>query len=416
VHRKEASMPAKLASLFGGFLCMLACGSVYGWGVVNKYLGASGPLPLKYTADDIDTMGTMGALSVYVTFHTGIFHDWCGARASLVLGGVLLVAGWILTMWGVHNHQPAVVIGIYQCLCGQSVQPLMLAAMENVKNFSWENRGKTSAVVFTGFGLTSVCMAQMKKHFFAENFYGLVTTMAIVGAVATIYQILTFTSPPVDPAEKIQGGKCQHAMNMCRQTNAQILIVIMGAFGMSLYYWIVNVVGLWKAGGMEGSVADLITYFGVCNIIARPVVGFSSDFLPFSRCQLMCMGMLIVSLTMFLCTFKLITLSAFAMGIADGFMFAVWPPLTRELHGMKMYGITFSVYLAMFGVGDVFINFVLGKTCFKPTADGHLPEANGMILPALFAAICSVIGAGLCLFLDRRIKYAASQQKAVQVA
>lgn len=386
---------------------MLACGSVYGWGVVNKYLGGFG-----YDQDEIGTMGTMGALSVYVTFHTGIFHDQFGARASLALGGILLVAGWVLTMWGVHNHHSAVAIGLYQCLCGQSVQPLMLAAMENVKNFSFQHRGKSSAVVFTGFGLTSVCMAQMKKHIFPENFYGLVTTMAIVAAVATIYQIITFTSPPVAASDKMQDGKCQHAMNMLRQTNAQILIVIMGAFGMSLYYWIVNVVGLWKAGGMEGSVADLIFWFGICNVLTRPIVGFSSDFLPLSRSQLLCIGMLIVSLTMFLSAFKAITLSAFAMGIADGFMFAVWPPLTRELHGMKMYGITFSVYLAMFGVGDVFINFLLGKTFFKPTMQAN---GDGVILPALFAGICSVIGAGLCLVLDRRIKNAASQ-KTVQLA
>lgn len=392
---------------------MLACGSIYGWGVVDKYLGATGPLDQPYTAGEIGTMGTMGALSVYVTFHTGIFHDAFGARASLALGGTLLVSGWILTMWGVHTHQSAVIIGLFQCLCGQSVQPLMLGAMENVKNFSWENRGKTNAVVFTGFGMTSVLMAQMKKHIFQTNFYGLVTTMAIIAAVASIYQIVTFTSPPADLAEKTQSGKCKHAMSMCRSTDAQILIAIMGTFGMSLYYWIVNVVALWKAGGMDGSVADLITFFGICNIITRPVVGFSSDYLPFSRCQLMCMGMLVVSTTMFLCTFKLITLSAFAMGIADGFMFAVWPPLTRELHGMKMYGITFSVYLAMFGVGDVFINFLLGKTFFKPN---NTTEVNGMILPALFAAVCSAVGAGLCLILDRRTKNAAAQQKTVQVA
>jgi len=254
-------------------------------------------------------------------------------------------------------------------------------------------------------------MAQMKAHIFQTNFYGLVTTMAIVAAVASIYQFMTFASPPAESVAPSESGKCKHAASMCRSTDAQILIVIMGTFGMSLYYWIVNVVTLWKVGGMEGTVSDLITFFGICNIIARPVVGFSSDYLPFSRCQLMCMGMLIVSTTMFLCTFKLITLSAFAMGIADGFMFAVWPPLTRELHGMKMYGITFSVYLAMFGVGDVFINFLLGKTFFKADTEWH-----GMVLPALFAGVCAAVGAGLCLVLDRRTKIAAAQQKAVQIA
>merc|ERR1712048_122339 len=114
--------------------------------------------------------------------------------------------------------------------------------------------------------------------------------MAIVAAVATIYQIITFTSPPVAASEKMEDGKCQHAMNMLKQTNAQILIVIMGAFGMSLYYWIVNVVGLWKAGGEQGSVADLIFWFGICNVVTRPVVGSSSDFLPLSRSQLLCIG------------------------------------------------------------------------------------------------------------------------------
>merc|ERR1711959_193826 len=52
-------------------------------------------------------------------------------------------------------------------------------------------------------------------------------------------------------------------------------------------------------------------------------------------------------------------LGAILVGLSDGFMFAVWVPLTREVHGNANYGITFSTYLLALGIGNVIINYGL---------------------------------------------------------
>jgi MFS family permease len=377
---------------------MLAVGSVYGWSVLaNSYM-----IPLYgFSPAQANVAGTMSVLSVYVTFPTGMFFDGSGARASMVLGGMLLTSGWLLTYWAISTQQASVVVGICQCFCGQAVQPLMLAAMDNVRNFTASQRGTCNAIVFTGFGLTSILMAQLAEHVFPGDLRSFLLTMALAGAVLVLYAIVVFAPPlAVCKLERIIGARRTHFRNLvCHDRDATVFLLTIFLFGMSLYYWIVNLGGLVEATHSSSSVSSLVTIFGIFNVVSRPIVGFASDLVPLSRAQMMAVGCVLVSLSQFLAAFDQLLASAVLCGLSDGWMFATFPTLTREVHGTERYGVTWSTYLFMFGIGDVFVNFVLG-----PVFGGHTRRVAGIVALPLLCGLWMVVAASLALVLDRRLK------------
>lgn len=334
---------------------MLAIGSVYGWGVIAAQL-------TEYDADEKNVIGTTGTLFVYVTYHTGIFYDRFGARASLVLGGSLAVSGWLLTIWGITMRHPAWLVGLYQAICGQSVQPVMLAALETVNNFPPQRKGIYSSIVLTGFGLTSIVMAQISKHMFPGNLLGFLWTLAVSAGVLISFQFIVFATPKTPPLASglVPSGSVAHLKDLLSNRKGQLFIFIMICFGMELYFFVVNVAALNAASGGGQQVPDIVTTFGLCNVLARPVVGLSSDFVPLSRAQLLALGSCLCACGMAVLMMRgTMLIAATLVGLSDGFMFAVWVPLTREVHGNANYGITFSTYLMTLGIGDIIINFVM---------------------------------------------------------
>jgi len=354
----------RLVSLFGGFCAMLATGSAYGWCVVAASLHQYG-----YTRDDELVIGTMATLSVYISFHTGWFFDRYGARASLLLGMILTSGGWLLTWWGTMQRQPAPLVGLYQALCSQGVQPITLAAMENVMNFDVKNRGISSAAVIVGFGMTSVAMAQLHQICF-PNLAAFLKALSIGSALLIFFQLTVFVRPPAHPgaaASQVEPEEttCTYTKSFFTSPESYLFLFTMMCFGMSLQFWVVNVAELM---GTDYTANGLVSTFGICNILARLITGRLSDIVPISRSQLLAIGCLFVSFTMVLMMVKFSFFCAVCMGISDGFMFAIWFPLTREVHGPKKYGITLAIHNLSLGCGDVVINFLVCRTVLKPTS------------------------------------------------
>jgi len=390
-----------VASLFGGFCATLAVGAVYAWGAIAHQIG-----DYNYGVEDKLVMGTMCSLAVYVTPHMGCFFDTYGPQRALILGTALTVGGWLLTRWGILQQQPAWVIGCYLALCSQGVQPCVLCALDNVRNFPARWLGVCNAGVMTGFGLTAIVVAQVSRRFFDHDLPGLLLFMASATALLLLLQLTLFAAPP--PAEYEDGSvdAVSHLKMICQSTEANLFRVSLICFGMALFLFVVNVSDLAAAARSDHSPEELITVFGLCNVIARPAIGLTSDLVPFSRAELLALGLVLASIAMALLGAQQMLMAAIAMGLCDGFMFAIFIPLAREMHGSENFGITFSLYLLMLGVGDVFVNFILGETVFPAEATSRM-GGKDVFITALACSLLMLIGASTALILHRRLVRAA---------
>lgn len=387
-----------LLSLFGGFCATLAVGAVFGWGAIARQLGDHG-----YSLDDKLVMGTMSTLSVYLTLHAGVFFDKHGARISLSVGLVLTVGGWLLTRWGITHRQPAAVVGCYLAITSQGVQPCVLAALDNVRNFPAKWHGICNAVVTTGFGLTGIAIAQVSQDFFDHDLPGLLLFMAAATAVLLLFQLVVFVPPlPVPCSDGAPVDALSHLSRLCRSTDAHLFGGSMFCFGMSLFLFVVNVADLATAAESKHSASALVTAFGVCNVAARPAVGFLSDLIPFTRAQLLALGLLLAATGMLLLGMQQMLPAALMMGFCDGYTCAVWVPLTREIHGTQNYGLTFASYLGILGLGDFTINFVLGKTVLPLEATAHIFQFD-LFVSASTCALLMPMGMICALCLHNRL-------------
>lgn len=395
---------AATLSLVGGFFAMLAIGTPYGWSVIGGNLTAYG-----YTDDQSRTIGTIGALSVYVTFHTGYFFDMYGVRPSLALGFVLVLTGWLLFLTGVRMGHHWIMLCLYQVLVGQAVQPIMCASLANVANFPPESRGTCGAIALTGFGMTSMVMAQAKVNLFPEDVISFMFFLAITAASMIAFQYVVFAPPavtvPVPSATEARGGPSglQHVLDLLAGQAGQFFLFGMLTFGMGLYYFVINLKDLAKSSNSPYAVGTLVTTFAFFNVVARPVTGFISDSVTLSRAQMFAIGLLIIALACGLLGLQCLMLGAIAMGIGDGFVFAIWVPLTREVHGGSNFGLTFSLYLGSIGVADVIANIIL--------ADLDILVPNAVVniagIPIFYSAmiygLLAVVGAGAALMLHNNL-------------
>eukprot|EP00928_Gymnodinium_smaydae_P017394 TRINITY_DN16644_c0_g6_i1.p1 TRINITY_DN16644_c0_g6~~TRINITY_DN16644_c0_g6_i1.p1 ORF type:complete len:443 (+),score=41.13 TRINITY_DN16644_c0_g6_i1:164-1330(+) len=382
---------------------MLASGTVYGWGVIAAHLESYG-----YSLDDKLVIGTIGTLSVYVNFHLGMFFDRFGVRASLLMSIACIVGGWLLTRWGILEHQPAVLIGLYQALCGQGVMPALCAALDNVNNFDEKSRGTTNAVVLTGFGLTSVVMAQLDAHMFSDDLPGFLMTLAISSGALLLFQLIVFADPVAPPNVRRQESSCSHSLShfkrMVSELESVLFLFVMFVFGMSLFLWSVNVADFKKVSGDPAPVPTLVATFGACNVLSRPSVGAVSDRLKIPRAKLLSIGCVLLLMGMLAVALKQLFMAAILMGISDGFMFAVWVPLTREVHGNEAYGVTLSVYNLTLGLGNIALNFVIGRTILPPSF-----IISGFFVSPLLCCCLLIVAFLAARLLNQRLERRARQ-------
>eukprot|EP00928_Gymnodinium_smaydae_P017387 TRINITY_DN16644_c0_g2_i2.p1 TRINITY_DN16644_c0_g2~~TRINITY_DN16644_c0_g2_i2.p1 ORF type:complete len:476 (+),score=88.38 TRINITY_DN16644_c0_g2_i2:76-1428(+) len=399
----------RVLSLAGGFCAMLACGSVYGWGVIAAHLEDYG-----YSLNEKLLIGTIATLSVYVNFHLGVFFDRFGVRASLLLSIFCIAGGWMLTRWGIQEHQPAIVIGLYQALCGQGVMPNMCAALENVKNFDEGSRGSTSAVVLTGFGLTAIAMAQLDAHVFPSDLPGFLLALAVSSGLLTLFQLLVYVDPPPPAGAAPPAGaqmcrrSASHFKRLLSNLEAVLFLFVMFVFGMSLFLWSVNVADFKKKTGQVVSVPTLVAAFGACNVITRPLVGSMSDFTKIPRAKLLSIGCVLLGMGMLATALQQLLFAAILMGISDGFMFAIWVPLTREVHGNEAYGVTLSVYQLTLGLGNIAVNFMIGRTILPPST-----IFSGFLIAPLACCFLLVLAFLAARLLNKLLEKRAEQRECV---
>lgn len=383
----------KWLSLAAGLCMMAAAGTQY---MFSTYSPQVKDL-LEYDQSQINFIGSMANVGVYIGFWTGFCHDHLGARITAASSGVLFFLGWFCFYLGLIGVLPSnyILMGIFMFIAGNGSAAAYTSALaNNVNKFPIRHRGAVVGLLVSLFGLSAAIFTQVYTWIFQENVEPFILFFAICLPLLGFLGVIFLYPPPPRPVavvdyDEVKDGdedlvniqksesaleetaekfKCAltpsgavQEMNVLQSFVTWDFWILVSLFflltgvGLMMFNNLGNMV--LSAGGEDGQQAPMVTLLSITNSLARLVVGWLSDvFLTrdiMSRPTLLFITQIFMAVTQVY--FALITVDAIGnavplfypgvilLGFAYGSLFSVTPTLIGELLGHKHFASHWSV-------------------------------------------------------------------------
>lgn len=345
----------------------------------------------------------------------GKCQDVLGPRITAFISGILVGLGFLLisqtTSYLIWVLGFGVIVGIGIGFGYSSATP------PGLKWFPARKTGLIAGIIVAGFGLASVYIAPLSE--FLLKTYGIQKSMMIFGiafAGAVCGLSLMLVNPPKGyrPEEAAAGGAAGtapqapqnnvHYRDMLRMKSFWILWII---------YFIGSGAGLMVIGSMAGMAKKsmgeqaflAVAIMAIGNAGGRIAAGVASD--KFGRAATLMAVLLFQGFLMILSIQMvnsqnispvLIVLLATLIGFNYGANLSLFPSLTKDLYGLKSFGMNYGVLFTAWGVGG----FVLSRL------SQMLSAATGNFNTSfIISAVLLSIGALLTLKIEKTRTVAA---------
>lgn len=372
----------------------LALGVLYTW---SLYKGAI-ERDFGWKGDQLNDPYALCCLFfAFAMILAGRVQDRIGPRITATIGGVLVGAG-MLTISSTSNYT-LWVVG-FGGLVGTGIGfGYACATPAALKWFPKARTGLVAGIVVAGFGLAPVYLAPLSESLLRN--FGLLKSMLLLGilfavVVAGLAQLLK--NPPVghltEPASTPATATAPPASG---PDFSPAEIITKGSFWLLwLLYFIGAGAGLMVIGSISvmakksmGSSAFLaVAILAVGNALGRVIAGSVSD--KIGRRATLLIIFLFQSILMFLAipvtggatTPLLLVLLAALIGANYGANLALFPSITKDLWGLKNFGMNYGLLFTSWGVGG----FVLARvTQMLKTSSGNY-NSSFMIAGVLLLA------------------------------
>lgn len=342
----------------------LALGILYTWslfkGAIEKEFGWRG-------SQLNDPYALCCLVFAFAMIFAGRFQDRAGPRITASIGGLLVAAGFVLAStsnsYGVWMLGFGVLVGLGLGFGYSSATPPAL------KWFPPSKTGLIAGLVVAGFGLAPVYLAPVSQYLLGH--YHLKSSMLILGVafgviVCGLAQLLRnppagFVAGPKPQPGGVPQAAAVHATprEILRQPTFWLLWVI---------YFIGSGAGLMVIGSLSGmakkSMGDrafvAVAVMAVGNAGGRIVAGLLSD--KIGRRWTLCLVLIFQSLLMFIAISVtasegtppvLIVLVASLIGFNYGANLSLFPSFTKDLWGLKSFGMNYGVLFTAWGMGGL---------------------------------------------------------------
>ncbi len=336
-------------------LLMVIYGTVYSWGV------------FRIPVEDIYGIGTTSSGLPYMTFLLvyamsmligGKMIERYAPRTLLIVGGIFISAGWILSSFTTEiltlTLSYGVIIGF-----GVGISygvPIYVLAL-------WfkEKKGMIIGIVLAGFGLSPLFTAPL-GHWFIHNI-GLEKTFFYYGIIFGILIILLslFIKIPIVDNDKSKLSKANHnhGIHMIRSKSFKFAYIC---------FFIGTLIGLTIIGLSSNVARDLIglspqktalfmTVFAIFNGSGRPLFGWMTEKygpqismkISYVLIGISSMGMLFAgegTVVLYVVLFGVLWLNL-------GAWLAIAPMMTMSLYGMTSYSKNYGLMFTAYGFGAV---------------------------------------------------------------
>jgi MFS family permease len=344
-----------------GIIFMMFLGTVYSYSVFRVALEKD----LMIGAAE-SGMPYMVALAFYALFMflTGRYIEKFQAKKILILGGLLVSLGWILSSFVSNIFLLTITYG---CISGAGVGIAYGVPLSVIAKWFPDKKGIAVGLILIGFGLSPLVTAPIARSLVES--YGVMKTFFILGvSFAVMLPILAILFKyPSDEEVLIFNKKVNQSSENSPDLTLKQMIRTKSFKGVYLNFLIGTMIGLMVVGmtinvGLDyfqldsPTVTRTMAIFAIFNGVGRPAFGWVTDRYS-SRKAMTISYFLIMSSAMGLVTsgkhtlVYILTFSIFWFNL--GGWLAIAPTSTLKLYGIKNnsqnYGLVFTAY----GVGAI---------------------------------------------------------------
>ena len=357
---KKPMLRGEWLYVFLGLVIMMMLGTVYSWSVFRL------PVEELYSVGAAQSgLPYMTALLFYSLFMflTGRYFKGWSPRATILVGSLLVSAGWILSAFA-PNIQ--VLIVTYGVISGAGVGIAYGAPLAVVTRWFPEKKGLVIGLVLLGFGLSPLVTAPLARMLVEQ--YGVARTFLVLGIVFGM--LLPMLSMPFKypESEGAEGGGSSGVSAGARDVTSAEMMKSANFKGLYLNFIIGTMIGLMMIGltssigteliGMaQKDVVLYISIFAVFNGIGRPVFGWLTDRLSAKTAMLLSYAQIITAAGLMLSA-KNGSIGLFAVAFAIfwfnvGGWLAIAPTATNNMYGPKHYSQNYGIVFTAYGIGAV---------------------------------------------------------------
>lgn len=382
-----------------GIVIMLCLGTVYSWSVFR------GPVEKLYGIGSTQSgFPYMVSLAFYALFMllSGRYLNKYSPRLIILIGGILVGAGWILS--GYTNNIYILTL-TYGVIIGSGVGTAYGVPMNVVAKWFPEKKGLMVGLVLVGFGLSPFITAPLASKLIET--YGILTTFKVLGiAFGIIIPVLSYPFKyPVDiedtlveKNDSIKEGVDSNTSKMIKSENFKGIYIsfLIGTMIGLMIVGMTNNVGIEMIKLPQSKVTILMTIFAVFNGMGRPIFGWITDRFTIKKSMLISYVLITIAALLMLVAKEgsvvLYTIAFSILWFNLGGWLAIAPASTLSMYGTKYYSQNYGVVFTAYGLGAIIGVLVSG--ILKDVADGYHP---------IFLFIIFLCGLGL-LSSQRMIK------------
>jgi OFA family oxalate/formate antiporter-like MFS transporter len=382
-----------------GMVINMCLGAVYAYSVFKK--------PLETLFNATATQGNlpfMVFLAVFAlfTFFSGRFIDKLGPRKVMMVGGIVVGLGWILTKFA---GSMTMIIITYGIIGGAGVGIVYGGPVSVATKWFPDKKGLAVGLSLLGFGASAFVTAPLAKNLIASS--GPLNTFGMMGIgflIVTVILSMFMRFPeagwkpagwnPPQPA----GGAAATSFTAGRMLSTSSfyglwLCYILGATAGLMAIGISATVGREVIGLDVGTSAFLVSIFAIFNGIGRPIFGALSDkitpkgaaihsFVIIAAASFMMLGAGQGSTTLYAIAFS-------GFWLCLGGWLAIGPAGTATFFGLEGYAQKYGIMFSAYGLGAIIGGIISGmaKDVFGSYLKAFIPTAGMAILGIIIALL-----------------------------
>ncbi|MCX7903469.1 MAG: OFA family MFS transporter [Caloramator sp.] len=344
-----------------GILIFLCLGTVYSWSIFRKPL--EGALNLSSTQSGLPFMVFLAFYALLMPLGGKLINKY-HPRKILILGGVFVGLGWLLSSWAKNIW---FLVFTYGVIAGSGVGIAYGVPISVVSRWFYDKKGLALGILLSGFGLSPFITAPIAKRLM--DIKGVFTTFKILGVaflVIVILLSLPFKFPEEIKIEKTEEGLSKGPKEMLKSSKF---------YALWFCFMVATLVGLMIIGitGPVGEdiikidskkIAIFISLFSAFNGLGRPIFGWLTDLLKPVR-VISLSYILILLAAILLIVFKegsviLFTIAFALFWMNFGGWLAIAPALTSKFFGSRFYSQNYGIVFTAYGFGAIIGNLLSG--------------------------------------------------------
>ena len=382
-----------------GMVVNMCLGAVYAYSVFKK--------PLETMFNATATQGNLPfmaflAMFALFTFFSGRFIDKMGPRIVMIVGGIVVGVGWILTYFASSMMMVVITYGI---IGGAGVGIVYGGPVSVATKWFPDKKGLAVGLSLLGFGASAFVTAPLAKNLIAAYSNNPLPAFGIMGAGFLIVTVILsiFMRFPEAGWKPAGWNPPQAAGGPVKTFTAGQMLKTSSFYGLWLCYILGATAGLMAIGisatvgreviGLDvGTATLLVSVFAIFNGIGRPIFGALSDKITPKGAAILSFIIIAAASFMMLSAGKGSTglyAGAFCgFWLCLGGWLAIGPAATATFFGLEGYAQKYGVVFSAYGLGAIIGGIISGsaKDTFGSYIAAFYPTA-GMAIAGIIIAL-----------------------------